>query len=355
MGRVFLLILVQLCVTYLDVMAQPESSYREKLDSIISTYASGERGKCVVIYGRDGHVSQIVEYKYEHGWVPHTKNEYGYDDNGNNNILESYIYMEGKWGKWYQMNAEYDDKGRCLSLYLNFASGDEWTPFNKEVSEYEVDCGLCVKTSCYYYDMGEWLLVGEKETKYTTDCYPTLMMLWSLDDDMGLKRKKTEYVYDVRGRIIREERYLEKDENWEKDAKWEYVYDPEGRIKEEWHSIGTDKGLWTKTGKNVMYRDAVGNIVRREQFSGITQKMLGTDVFSYDVNVQSAQVMGMQGKLLYRHSWDSPINDLGGYSYKLLHKKDFDTKGELKEKFEYYYSNVSNEGIIDSLAPIRNY
>lgn len=342
MWRVFLLILVQLCATNQTVVAQPESSYRERLDSIISTYASGERGKYVVLYGMDGNVSQIVEYKYDQGWVPYTKNEYGYDDDGNNNILESYIYKDEKWEKWYRMSAEYDDKGRCLLLYLNFASGGEWTPFNKEVSEYGGDGDRCIKTSRYYYKKGEWLLVGEEETNYTSDNHPVLVLWWNLDDDEGMKRKKTKYVYDSWGKMIREERYLEKDDNWEKDVMWEYVYDSEGRIKEEQRSVATYKGEWTKTGRNVMYRDVVGNVVRREQLGGISPKLLGTNVFSYDVNVKSAQVMGMRGELLYRHSWDCPVNELHDYSCKILHKKSFDEKGTLEEDFEYYYSTVSH-------------
>ena len=169
--------------------------------------------------------------------------------------------------------------------------------------------------------------------EYNSGHFLTLISQWTHDNEQGMKRKKTEYVYDTQGRMIREERYQEKDGSWEKDIKWEYTYDQEDRIKEEKRCIGTYEGQWTNTGTSVMYRDAMGNIVRKDHLSGNTFQILGTDIFSYDVNVQSVQVMGIQEKLLYRHPWDSPINELSNYSYKLLHKTS------LKEEIEYYYSS----------------
>ena len=340
MRRIYFSLFI-MCAIYLNAVAQSGSSSGERLDSIICTNSLRGKEKSVLAYDNDGKISQVMEYKYEQEWMPRAWKEYKYDTDGRNNRFESYFYRSGQWRKWYKMDAEYDDKGRCFLLSLSFAKEDEWKPFNKEEYEYEGDSGLCIKTSYYYYEKGRWSLVVEKENEYTSNHLLALTTRWTYNDEIGVQRRKTEYEYDVQGRMIKDSQYIEKDGNWEKDYKWEYAYDAEGKLKEEKQSLSSNGETWTDVAVYGMHRDVLGNIVRREQQAGNDQILIGEDFSSYDVNVPSVQVMGMQGGLLYRYLFDSPINELGNYSYKLLHKSS-DTKGYQTEDVVFYYSPVEN-------------
>jgi len=255
---------------------------------------------------------------YSSQWLPESKDEFTYDDNGNNTKLIECEWEpdDNRWIPYDKQEYSYDAEGRIIE-YLDYEWDDatsQWESFWKSSFTYDVNGNMIQLVDYYWSDyLNNWTF--DTKTDMTYDAAGNLVQdieyFWDEDITQWINSTKGEYTYNTGNNIILEI-FCDWDENssaWVNFCKTEYSYDTGDKLililDYQWNTTG-----WIASNKMDYTWDLNGHVVQ--------------EVFS---------------------SWDES-SSLWVYAFKSEHI--YDSDGNLTQELSYLWEQSVSQWVAES-------
>ena len=261
------LLLLCIWVTPLLLFSQSENWVQnndEVLDSILTWKFS--QGDSTLSYRHARHYDnqkrliEEITYNWEstiHVWAPYRKDQYGYDQYGNQNLNATLFYEDAlaQWvGAWKQ-DYVYKANGQLLEFYLAGWDYDnnDWTPPVKQLYDYLANDSLDCIYKFSWNELTETYDSTEKEKYYyNADGLVERIVGWVEDENQPgflVPEQKYEFSFDAAGNRSGFYQYWY-NQIWYDMVKATFEYDDQNRkIEEEYYSYQWQTEYWYPMNK----------------------------------------------------------------------------------------------------------
>lgn len=288
--------------------------------------------------------TQVIFNYIDGQWVPNSKGEYTYDQDGN--IVEEYVYTytNDQWIPANHNKASYDAQGRQTAYESYYWDGTNWTAAADKQEYAYNDAGLVTlySFSKWQTDSKSWLNYYRVEQTFDSDNHITLqeskfwnktLQNWGGVEDYGygtVYNTKTDFQYDERGRRLSEKAqtaYTPNDYTPTCDMEYSYpVIDNGSQLYCETYMYRADGTTRWLNGKLTKQYDTKGNLV-------------------YDI--ESKDIDDGMGMLTYyddAYTYDERGNMLTSKSWTYTKDKENKRLAEISEQLVY----DNNNNVIDA-------
>jgi hypothetical protein len=135
-------------------------------------------------------INDIYYYHGETDWMPLTRNDYSYNDDG---LCQQQLQSqwEGAWTESYKVEYEYDEAGNCvLQTSATHYDLDDWMYTYKVQYNHDAN-GNIIASADYYYNETDWELESAMTYNYDltvpVEATAGIMMVW--DDELPIYNK----------------------------------------------------------------------------------------------------------------------------------------------------------------------
>jgi len=214
------------------VSSKDEWSYDENGNNIeYIVYSSGESGELIPSYKKEStfNTSNNIELSmryywssYENQWMPTGKDEYSYDT-GNNTLVLGYQYEEGSWNNSYKIENTFDEGNRLIIhvFYLTEEGGGSFYEYYRDVFTYDDSDNLL--TFIQYWD-GSSSPHSKTEIEYI-DSIVSAAFNYTWNETDWDNHNKKEISYDTEGNPISQNLSFWDGASWTLNESIEHSYD----------------------------------------------------------------------------------------------------------------------------------
>ncbi len=305
------------CTLY-SLLLYSDNSYREK-----NEYTYDDNGN---------QLSSVSYYYINNEWVLHSKYEYTYDENGNELIAVIYDTLKST-----KFEYTYDEKGYLLTEVEYTYSDNEWIFKTKEEFYYNSN-GKKISEEKYNYIDNSWVGDSKFEYAYNSNGRKISESKYNYINNSWVSDSKFEYTYNSNGKTISVVKY-----NYNDNSKIEQIYNEEGLLitetkssysDNEWHPKYKEESIYDtnkcKT-RETKYKYINGEWIKMEERVTINDSMLHL-IYSVEFNSDDS----------FKEKKECTYNDKG----KILTELEYlyvDNKWVLDNKDVYTYDSNGNE------------
>ncbi len=201
---------------------------------------------------RDWLLSQSTRYHYNNGWQPYTLENYGYNTQGQLDLLSRHLFsVEATWDLSSARDYVYNTAGQIYETVYYFINDGVWSAWHRESNTYDTAGNL---DQVFYYQgyEGEWALLLQQVNSYEQGLLANehIYSYDSLEGAFSDYEDKT-YIYNAECQLL-EKLVLTvvEQQGLTQSMRCLYSYNPDGSLAQTLYQF------WSWIGDHYAWRDS---------------------------------------------------------------------------------------------------
>lgn len=193
-------------------------------------YNNDDISKDEFTYDENGNELTMTTFTYSNDqWVYDYKLEFEYDENGNRTLFRVSNYIDGNWVYDYKYDYTYYDEENKVTNIVSSFDNNQWSYITKYDEEFDKNGNIIVCIISLYRN-GKWVYNEKTERTYDENRNVLTEFTSSYNNNQWDCYKKIEFKYNDYGYIILEITYHYNNGKWVYYEKRECIYDENGYV-----------------------------------------------------------------------------------------------------------------------------